>query len=72
MAKNWYPMINKNTCTQCMLCVNFCTHGVYSVDDEGFPLVENSDKCVEFCRGCSKICDTESITYYGDKKLKEE
>ena len=66
MAKNWYPVINKDICAQCGQCVNFCPHEVYTFDEEGFPLVKNPDNCVEFCRGCSKVCDVKAITYYGD------
>ncbi|MCR4431207.1 MAG: ferredoxin family protein [Tepidanaerobacteraceae bacterium] len=69
MAKNWYPIIDKDKCTKCLSCVNFCKHDVYSsTDEEGFPLVKNPDNCVEFCRGCQKICPAEAITYFGDKK----
>lgn len=69
MAKNWYPVIDKEKCIQCHQCVDFCPHGVYSIDDEGYPDVINPDACVEFCRGCSKICDSEAISYFeGGKK----
>jgi len=69
LAKNWYPIIDKEKCTQCHQCVDFCSHGVYSIDDEGYPDVINPEACVEFCRGCSKICDSEAISYFtGGKK----
>jgi ferredoxin len=29
MAKNWYPMINEESCVECGSCVEKCTHGVY-------------------------------------------
>jgi NAD-dependent dihydropyrimidine dehydrogenase PreA subunit len=65
MAKNWYPIINEDLCINCNTCVDFCTHDVYKSDDQ-FPQVINQDNCVEFCRGCSKICPSEAITYFGD------
>lgn len=68
MAKKWYPIIDKDKCTKCLSCVNFCKHDVYSTNEEGFPLVKKPDNCVEFCRGCQKICPAETITYFGDKK----
>jgi len=66
MAKNWYPIINEGSCSQCYTCSNFCEHDVFEVGDDGFPKVKNPDNCVEFCRGCSKICPTEAITFFGD------
>lgn len=62
MAANWYPIIDASKCTHCNSCVDFCAHGVY----EPGPEVVNPNACVEFCRGCSKICPSEAISYYGD------
>jgi NAD-dependent dihydropyrimidine dehydrogenase PreA subunit len=57
MAKNWYPIIDYDKCTGCLTCVNFCPHGVYDAS-EGKPKVVNPENCVEFCRGCQRICPT--------------
>ena len=65
MAKTWYPIIDASLCINCNTCANFCTHGVYMEGDE-VPEVANPDNCVEFCRGCSKICPEEAIKYFGD------
>ena len=65
MEANWYPVINEELCVNCNACVDFCTHGVYE-SGISFPNVANPDNCVEFCRGCSKLCPTEAITYFGD------
>lgn len=69
MAKNWYPIVNRETCTGCLTCVQFCPHGVYEVED-GKPVVANPDECVELCQGCAKICPTGSITYFGLQEVK--
>lgn len=66
MAKNWYPIINEDLCSQCHTCTDFCAHEVYIVGDDGYPKVVNPDNCVEFCRGCAKICPSDAITYFGD------
>jgi len=68
MAKNWYPIIKEDQCIGCGTCVDFCQHGVYMMDDGGKPQVVNPDNCVEFCRGCSKICPAEAIIYFGDNE----
>ncbi|ADM28112.1 4Fe-4S ferredoxin iron-sulfur binding domain protein [Ignisphaera aggregans DSM 17230] len=66
MAKTWYPVIDYEKCIGCLTCVNFCPHEVYTVEN-GKPKVVNPDNCVEFCRGCQKLCPTGAITYNGDK-----
>jgi NAD-dependent dihydropyrimidine dehydrogenase PreA subunit len=67
MAKTWYPIIDDEKCTGCLTCVNFCPHGVYR-ENGGKPEVVNPLECVEFCRGCQKLCPAEAITYFGDTK----
>ena len=68
MAKNWYPIINENLCNNCNVCVDFCLHGVFGKGDL-YPKVINPDRCVEFCLGCSKICDFKAITFFGDEDI---
>ncbi len=70
MAANWYPIIDKDKCLKCYQCVNFCPHGVYNIGADAFPEVVNPGNCVEFCRGCSKICDNDAISYFGDRRRK--
>lgn len=70
MARNWYPIIDEDLCINCNTCVNFCQHNVFE-DGDPVPLVVNPENCVEFCRGCGKICPEEAISYFGDKTKKE-
>lgn len=65
MAKNWYPIFNEELCINCSDCVDFCQHGVLEVGID-HPQVVGPDNCVEFCRGCAKICPNEAISYFGD------
>jgi NAD-dependent dihydropyrimidine dehydrogenase PreA subunit len=65
MAATWYPAIDADTCSNCNSCADFCSHGVFEQGDD-HPIVVNPNACVEFCRGCSKLCPTESISYFGD------
>ncbi len=64
VAKTWYPVIDYDKCVGCLSCVEFCPHEVYEEKD-GKPVVINPDNCVEFCRGCQKICDAGAIDYAG-------
>ena len=70
MAKNWYSIIDEELCINCNICVNFCQHDVYEEGGE-FPQVVNPINCVEFCRGCGKICPEKAISYFGDTQKKE-
>ena len=68
MAKNWYPIIDYSKCNGCLTCANFCPRGVYAVED-GKPVVVNPLECVEFCRGCQKLCDYGAITYSAEVRI---
>lgn len=68
MAKNWYPIINKDLCINCNICVDFCPHGVLG-KGESSPEVINLEPCVEFCLGCAKICDYKAVTFFGDDDI---
>lgn len=67
MAKGWFPSIDMQVCENCGDCIDFCTHGVFGAGVD-HPTVINPDRCVEFCRGCSKICPNEAIHYFGDER----
>lgn len=65
MTHNWYPKIDYRKCEGDLICVSFCPHGVYKVEG-GKPKVVDAEACVEFCRGCQKICPSQAIDYVGD------
>lgn len=70
MTKTWYPIINYKKCTGCLSCVRSCPNNVFKEED-GKPVVDNPENCVEFCRGCQKgACVNKAITYFGDKEVK--
>ena len=39
------PVIDRNRCTNCMECIDFCLFGVYGVDQDDRILVELPDNC---------------------------
>jgi len=65
MSKTWYPVINKEKCTECLICVNHCKHGAYEERD-GKPYVINPENCVHGCHGCGNKCPVGAIEYVGD------
>lgn len=68
MSKNWYPVINYSTCSECGACIDKCKHGVYSKESGKKPVVIYPEGCVDGCRGCQNLCPTNSIEYAGDDK----
>ncbi|MCL1917028.1 MAG: DUF2703 domain-containing protein [Peptococcaceae bacterium] len=66
MSKNWYPVINTETCIDCGTCINYCAHGVYDKNSPQKPFVVYTNGCIDQCHGCGNLCPTGSITYAGD------
>lgn len=67
MSKQWYPVINYETCIECGRCIAMCRHGVFDKTKKT-PLVIFPGGCVEGCHGCGNRCPTHSIEYVGDIK----
>jgi NAD-dependent dihydropyrimidine dehydrogenase PreA subunit len=67
MTLNWYPIIDYEKCTNCLSCVEFCKNGVI-VEEEKIPKVVKPENCIEFCKGCQKVCDYDAINFFSDKK----
>jgi len=66
MSKNWYPVINVETCIECGKCIKQCSHGVYDKNSPLKPIVVHTKGCIDKCHGCGSLCPTGSITYFGD------
>jgi hypothetical protein len=59
----WYPVVDRDRCTDCKECLNFCLFGVYGLDDRGGLLVENPDACRPGCPACARICPSGAILF---------
>ncbi len=59
----WYPVIDFSRCGDCLECLNFCLFGVFGVDDDGRPMVEQPDACRPGCPACSRICPEGAIMF---------
>ena len=66
MAKNWYPVINTETCEECGKCVEKCSMGVFDKSSPKKPVIVYPDGCKDGCHGCGILCSTGSITYFGE------
>ncbi len=62
-TRRWYPIIDRSRCEACLECLNFCLFGVYSLDEQDMPLVDQPDACRHGCPACSRICPTGAILF---------
>lgn len=65
MSKDWYPIINHETCTGCGACIKKCSHGVYK-QGSSRPVVAYPEGCIQGCRGCGNLCPSGAIEYLGE------
>ena len=59
----WFPVIDFDTCTNCMQCLSFCLFDVYGTDDAGKIQVQNEDNCKTNCPACSRVCPEVAILF---------
>ncbi|MGE5558312.1 MAG: ferredoxin family protein [Bacillota bacterium] len=68
----WFPTVDKDKCTGCQTCFNFCSHKTYAWDDKGnVAVVANPFNCVVGCTGCESQCPTGAISFPNLDVLKE-
>jgi len=58
----WYPAIDEGLCTNCGVCIGFCAHGVYALDDVQTRVVTPYN-CVVGCSGCETQCTLGAIRF---------
>ncbi len=63
LHKRWYPIIDEQVCQNCLECVNFCLFGVYTIQENQTPLVEQPDQCRDGCPACSRVCPAGAILF---------
>jgi len=61
--KPWFPVIDFDSCTNCMQCLSFCLFGVYGVSEDDKIEVQNPDKCKTDCPACSRVCPEVAIMF---------
>ncbi len=59
----WYPVIDRDRCSGCLECLNFCLFGVYGMDAADDILIEQPDACRAGCPACSRICPEGAIMF---------
>ena len=62
-AEAWYPSIDKERCTDCGKCHDFCLFGVYSLDSSGTVKVVQPQNCKNNCPACARVCPSKAIIF---------
>ena len=63
----WYPVIDRERCTKCGKCHDFCLFGVYAMN-EGTVNVANPQNCKDDCPACARVCPSKAIIFPKYKK----
>jgi NAD-dependent dihydropyrimidine dehydrogenase PreA subunit len=58
----WYPVIDEELCTNCGTCIEFCSNGVFALDDIQTKVVAPYN-CVVGCSGCETQCTPGAIRF---------
>jgi len=58
----WYPVIDRQRCTHCGKCVQFCLFSVYAKKD-GKVTVVAPKNCKNNCPACARVCPANAIIF---------
>jgi len=67
----WFPTIDSDLCLNDGICVDFCSNGVFAVDDIQTKVV-NPYNCVVGCSACANECPAGAITFPDTRELVEK
>lgn len=59
----WFPAIDRDRCTNCGRCADFCLFGVYRRTEAGRIEVARPVKCKLDCPACARICPENAIIF---------
>jgi NAD-dependent dihydropyrimidine dehydrogenase PreA subunit len=67
----WFPIIDKERCTECGKCHDFCLFGVYAKTAEGQVRVVQPQSCKNNCPACARVCPSRAIIFpkYGKSPI---
>lgn len=59
----WFPVIDRDRCTNCGTCLSFCLFGVYARGDGESVEVRNPSNCKTNCPACARVCPQGAIMF---------
>lgn len=59
----WFPVIDRDRCTDCLKCLNFCLFGVYRKSAAGSIEVAQPANCKTHCPACARVCPSAAIMF---------
>jgi len=62
-ASSWFPVIDRDRCTNCGQCASFCLFGVYHRDEASQVVVTHPANCKDNCPACARICPEVAIIF---------
>lgn len=63
VESRWYPVIDRERCTGCCECLNFCLFGVYSLEGDNEVTVDQPNMCRPGCPACARVCPSKAIIF---------
>jgi len=58
----WFPVIDRDLCTECKQCAGFCLFGVYEMIEDSVR-VANPSRCKDNCPACARVCPSGAIIF---------
>jgi Pyruvate/2-oxoacid:ferredoxin oxidoreductase delta subunit len=59
----WFPVFDRERCTKCRQCLNFCPFGVLSAEEGGWVQARYPERCKNLCPACARICPELAIIF---------
>lgn len=58
----WYPTLDKERCTECGKCHDFCLFGVYAIENKQVKVTQPQN-CKNNCPACARMCPSKAIIF---------
>ncbi|MBN1417927.1 MAG: ferredoxin family protein [Planctomycetes bacterium] len=59
----WFPVIDRDRCTDCGQCLDFCLFGVFERTEDGTVTVARPENCKTNCPACARVCPSVAIIF---------